>query len=110
MLLNGRRLAPATTGVIGYDVNLLPMAAIGRIEILKDGAAATYGSDAVAGVVNFITKRDFEGMSLEASYNYIDGSDGDYTANGSYRLQGRELGHAVRSRLPPSLGAEHAGS
>ena len=88
VLLNGRRLAPATTGVIGYDANLLPTAAIGRIEILKDGAAATYGSDAVAGVVNFITKRDFEGMSLEASYNYIDGSDGDYTANGSYGYKG----------------------
>lgn len=88
VLLNGRRLAPATTGVIGYDANLLPTAAIGRIEILKDGAAATYGSDAVAGVVNFLTKRDFEGMSLEASYNYIDGSDGDYTANGAYGHKG----------------------
>ena len=85
------------------------MAAIGRIEILKDGAAATYGSDAVAGVVNFITKRGFEGMSLEASYNYIEDSDGDYTANALVRLQGRKLGHAGRRRLSPALGAEHAG-
>jgi iron complex outermembrane receptor protein len=81
VLLNGRRLAPATVGVIGYDVNLLPMAAIGRIEILKDGAAATYGSDAVAGVVNFITKSGFDGLSLESSYTYVEDTDGDYTGN-----------------------------
>jgi iron complex outermembrane receptor protein len=80
VLLNGRRLAISPAN-IGYDANLLPIAAIGRIEVLKDGAAATYGSDAVAGVVNFITKTGFEGVSLDASYNYIDGSDGDYTAN-----------------------------
>jgi iron complex outermembrane recepter protein len=88
VLLNGRRLAPATVGVIGYDVNLLPMAAVGRIEILKDGAAATYGSDAVAGVVNFITKSGFEGLSLESSYTYIEDSDGDYLANAVYGTKG----------------------
>lgn len=88
VLMNGRRLAPATTGVIGYDTNLLPMAAIGRIEILKDGAAATYGSDAVAGVVNFITRSGFEGLSLEASYNYVEDTDGDYTANALYGFKG----------------------
>ncbi|HEY0681599.1 MAG TPA: TonB-dependent receptor [Steroidobacter sp.] len=81
VLMNGRRLAQSPAGTIGYDVNLLPTAAMGRIEILKDGAAATYGSDAVAGVVNFITKRGYEGLNLEGSYNYIDGSDGDYSAN-----------------------------
>jgi iron complex outermembrane receptor protein len=80
VLMNGRRLAASPTGN-GVDTNLLPMAAIGRIEVLKDGAAATYGSDAVAGVVNFITKTNVEGLSLDASYSYIDGSDGDYTAN-----------------------------
>jgi iron complex outermembrane receptor protein len=88
VLLNGRRLAPATVGVIGYDVNLLPMAAIGRIEVLKDGAAATYGSDAVAGVVNFITKTGFEGLSLESSYSYIEDSDGDYLGNIAWGTKG----------------------
>lgn len=88
VLMNGRRLAPSTVGVIGYDVNLLPAAAIGRIEILKDGAAATYGSDAVAGVVNFITKKGFEGLSLEAGYSYIEDSDGDYNANILYGTKG----------------------
>ncbi|WP_153067012.1 TonB-dependent receptor domain-containing protein [Steroidobacter cummioxidans] len=80
VLMNGRRIAGSPTGS-GVDTNLLPMAAIGRIEVLKDGAAATYGSDAVAGVVNFITKTNVEGLALDASYSYIDGSDGDYHAN-----------------------------
>ncbi|HEY5756366.1 MAG TPA: TonB-dependent receptor plug domain-containing protein, partial [Steroidobacter sp.] len=80
VLMNGRRIAGSPTGN-GVDTNLLPMAAIGRIEVLKDGAAATYGSDAVAGVVNFITKTNVEGLSLDASYSYIDGTDGDYHAN-----------------------------
>jgi iron complex outermembrane receptor protein len=80
VLMNGRRIAGSPTGN-GVDTNLLPMAAIGRIEVLKDGAAATYGSDAVAGVVNFITKTNVEGLALDASYSYIDGSDGDYHAN-----------------------------
>lgn len=80
VLMNGRRIAGSPTGQ-GVDTNLLPMAAIGRIEVLKEGAAATYGSDAVAGVVNFITKTNVEGLSLDASYSYIDGSDGDYHAN-----------------------------
>lgn len=80
VLMNGRRIAGSPTGN-GVDTNLLPMAAMGRIEVLKDGAAATYGSDAVAGVVNFITRTNVEGLSLDASYSYIDGSDGDYHAN-----------------------------
>ncbi|MBL8268369.1 TonB-dependent receptor plug domain-containing protein [Steroidobacter sp.] len=80
VLLNGRRIASSPTGN-GVDTNLLPMAAIGRIEVLKDGAAATYGSDAVAGVVNFITKSNVDGLSLDGSYSYVDGSEGDYSAN-----------------------------
>ena len=47
------------------DTNILPAAAIGRLEVLKDGAAATYGSDAIAGVVNFITKKSFQGLEGE---------------------------------------------
>lgn len=80
VLMNGRRLAGSPVGS-GVDTNLLPMAAIGRIEVLKDGAAATYGSDAVAGVVNFITKTNVEGLSLDGSYSYIEDTDGEYSAN-----------------------------
>lgn len=82
VLLDGKRLAPnpfAFAGNGSVDTNILPMAAVGRIEILKDGAAATYGSDAVAGVVNFITRTDFEGFEVGGDYKFVDGSDGDYT-------------------------------
>lgn len=79
VLLNGKRVVSAGTGVPVVDINLLPQSAIGRIEILKDGAAATYGSDAVAGVVNFITRSDQQGFQASGDYRYIRGSTGDYT-------------------------------
>ena len=66
------------------DINVLPFAAIGRIEVLKDGAAATYGSDAIAGVVNFITRKNTEGVEVTGSYKYIDGADG---TNGDWDAQ-----------------------
>ena len=84
VLLDGKRLAPnpfAFAGNGSVDTNILPLAAVGRIEILKDGAAATYGSDAVAGVVNFITRTGFEGFEVGGDYKFVDGSDGDYTVN-----------------------------
>ena len=77
VLLNGRRFTPSPR-TDGVDVNLFPMAAIGRIEVLKDGAAATYGSDAIAGVVNFITRNDLDGFELQANYGAIQDSDGEY--------------------------------
>ncbi len=82
VLLNGRRMAYNPFGLIGtvVDTNLIPSSAIGRVEVLKDGAAATYGSDAVAGVVNFITKTNQEGFEVGGDFKAIDGSDGNYTA------------------------------
>ena len=80
VLLNGRRFAGPTA--YGADTNLIPEAAIGRVEILKDGAAATYGSDAIGGVVNFLTRTNFRGLELNADYRRVPGSKGDYTASG----------------------------
>ena len=63
VLLNGQRLpTDAVTGAV--DLNLIPMAAVERMEILKDGASATYGSDALGGVVNIITRKDFTGSQV----------------------------------------------
>ncbi len=79
VLLNGKRIvASGGSGIPIVDVNLIPSSAIGRIEVLKDGAAATYGSDAIAGVVNFITRTNQDGFKASADYRYIAGSKGDY--------------------------------
>lgn len=68
VLLNGRRLAPSGVGS-AINVNNLPQALVERVEIITGGATTVYGSDAVAGVVNFITRSDFTGLSVEASTN-----------------------------------------
>ncbi len=67
VLLNGRRVAPATSGTT-IDINSIPLAAIERIEVLTDGASALYGSDAIAGVVNFILKRGEAPFVFDARY------------------------------------------
>ncbi|KZN53684.1 hypothetical protein N474_20340 [Pseudoalteromonas luteoviolacea CPMOR-2] len=65
VLLNGKRLVAGGTGANDSpDLNMIPMGLVERIDILKDGASAIYGADAVAGVVNIITKSDFNGMQL----------------------------------------------
>ncbi|MBP6750500.1 MAG: TonB-dependent receptor, partial [Xanthomonadaceae bacterium] len=66
VLLNGRRVA--THGLKGrsVDLNAIPFAAIERVEVLRDGASAIYGTDAIGGVINFITKRDFQGGQASA--------------------------------------------
>ncbi|HEY8572014.1 TonB-dependent receptor domain-containing protein [Phenylobacterium sp.] len=70
-LLNGRRGSENTSNIPGM--------ALARTEVLKDGAAVTYGADAVGGVVNFITRERFVGLEAQGQYKYIDGSDGDYS-------------------------------
>lgn len=68
ILLNGRRLAnfasPGTSS--GVDLNSIPSAAIQRVEVLKDGASAIYGADAIGGVINFITRPDYQGAEISA--------------------------------------------
>ena len=79
VLLNGRRVSPAgSRGSVGSaDLNVLPSAVVDRIEILKDGASSIYGSDAVAGVVNIITRKNIEGVTLEAQYNNPEAGGGE---------------------------------
>ncbi|MGH8021244.1 MAG: TonB-dependent receptor domain-containing protein [Opitutaceae bacterium] len=86
VLINGRRVAPypigdgATTAFV--DLNSFPLAAIDRIEVLKDGASATYGADAVAGVVNIITRRNYEGSEATIRYgNTTEKDSGEVIAN-----------------------------
>lgn len=73
ILLNGRRMTPSAyanpnngTSTL-YDLNSIPLSAIERVEIFKDGASAVYGSDAVGGVINFITRKDYTGFQVGAT-------------------------------------------
>jgi outer membrane receptor protein involved in Fe transport len=85
-LVNGRRVAASSfaNGSENFvDINAIPMAAIDRIEILTTGASAVYGADAVAGVINLVLRKDFEGLRLSASYgDSTRGTDeGKFNAN-----------------------------
>ena len=106
VLFNGRRVAGSTRSLGSVDINIFPTAAIGRVEVLKDGAAATYGSDAIGGVVNFITRKNLDGLEVSGQYQGIKGSDGDYEVNATWGkvLEGGNLifsaGYRRRSELP----------
>ncbi|QPF71795.1 TonB-dependent receptor [Roseateles sp. DAIF2] len=69
VLLNGRRVS--THGMSGgaVDLNAIPMAAVARVEVLKDGASAIYGTDAIGGVINFILKKDMQGVDVAVTYS-----------------------------------------
>ncbi len=87
VLLNGRRLANYAFQGAAVDVNSIPLAAIERVEILKDGASAVYGTDAIGGVINFILRKDYQG--IEGSYfktkTRRGGGDNEkYTVTGGY--------------------------
>ncbi|QGZ41469.1 TonB-dependent receptor [Pseudoduganella flava] len=83
VLLNGRRIAPYGLADDGQkvfaDLNIIPAEAVERVEILKDGASAIYGSDAIAGVVNVILRRDYVGTTVRASQGLSNESDGGDT-------------------------------
>ena len=110
VLLNGRRqtFSPNAIGEqaqLFVDTNMIPASAIKRIEVLKDGAAALYGSDAIAGVVNFITNKDFEGFSVGGDFEFVEGSDGNYNLSMAHGVQFENgswvtsAGYNIRSEL-----------
>jgi iron complex outermembrane receptor protein len=87
VLLNGRRAGPAGTRgqVSSFDLNVIPQSSIDRVEILKDGASSIYGSDAIAGVVNIITKSNPDGGAIDvfASQPFEEGGE-QYRVSGNY--------------------------
>jgi iron complex outermembrane receptor protein len=83
VLLNGRRLANHSFDAAAVDLNAIPLAAVDRIEVLRDGASAIYGTDAIGGVVNFILKRDFKGVEVSASYSRPEAGSAGETTRGS---------------------------
>ena len=83
VLLNGKRLGISTSGL--QDISAIPASAIERIEVLKDGASSIYGSDAIAGVVNIITRTNFEGAEANVYYGQYSQGDGAIT-NGDFTM------------------------
>ena len=93
VLLNGRRSAYVPAQLPGgryVDVNTIPGIAVERMDVLKEGAGAIYGSDAIAGVVNFVTRNRFEGLEVQASHEYYAGG-GDSRFSG---IWGERFGRA----------------
>jgi iron complex outermembrane receptor protein len=109
VLLNGRRMTPSAyanpnngTSTL-YDLNSIPISAIDRVEVYKDGASAVYGSDAIGGVINFITRSDYQGLQFKAlvgmngnqefkkSSISATGGFGDFATDGYNVLAGADL-------------------
>lgn len=87
VLLDGKRINISAfstyVGTYAVDLNTIPVAMIDRIEVLKDGASALYGSDAIGGVVNIITKKDFNGVEVSGRYGFATGKGVYNEARGS---------------------------
>lgn len=87
VLLNGRRAGPAGTrgGVSSFDLNVLPQSIAERIDILKTGASSIYGSDAIAGVVNIMTKKDIDGLEMNMNVGIPqEGGGEEYRINATW--------------------------
>jgi iron complex outermembrane recepter protein len=88
VLLNSRRVVASGTGGV-TDLNILPVALLERSEVLTGGASSVYGADAISGVLNFITKKNFSGIQLDANYGLTERGDGanyrvDLTVGGNF--------------------------
>ena len=95
ILINGRRMLHLGGADGGADVNAIPASAVERIEVLTVGASSVYGSDAVAGVVNFIMRKDFEGMQASVDYGISSRQDGQRTGGSFTFGQSGEKGNVV---------------
>ena len=88
VLVNGTRLMPGDPILPAADVNTIPAAMVDHIEVLTGGASAVYGSDAIAGVVNFIMRKDFEGVEFDAEYGIDQHTNSNTYAQNLYNQAG----------------------
>jgi iron complex outermembrane receptor protein len=126
VLLNGRRLTPSAYAdpndgnSVLYDLNSIPLSAIERVEVLQDGASAVYGSDAIAGVINFILKSNYNGAELSARYSANDNNNfgkkgfsaifghGDLDVNGYSFMVTADLNQRDRTARKEATDIEYA--
>ena len=98
VLLNGRRAGPAGVrgAVSAFDLNVIPLDAIQSIDVLKTGASSIYGSDAIAGIVNLITKKDLRGLEVSGFVSVPDTGGGEqYSLSATYGMALGDRGHAM---------------
>jgi outer membrane receptor protein involved in Fe transport len=105
VLIDGRRMpyGGVTSASAAPDINQIPTAMIERVDILTGGASAVYGSDAVAGVVNFIMKKDFEGVEVTSQYNFY-WHENDFSGPGQQKLRDTIEDSAPPTRAIPAAG------
>jgi iron complex outermembrane receptor protein len=87
VLLNGRRLAPLQDSGSAVNLNSIPMSAVERVEVLTDGASALYGADAIAGVINFILKKNYQGLTVDGGLvapSHEGGKSGNVSITGGF--------------------------
>ncbi|WP_284734584.1 TonB-dependent receptor domain-containing protein [Sphingosinicella terrae] len=96
VLINGRRLVPGDPTVPVPDINVIPTSIVERVDVLTGGASSVYGSDAVAGVVNFVMDTDFEGFRLDAQYSFYQ-HDNDDSRDLNQALDRRGFGYPTGS-------------
>ena len=82
VLIDGKRMPYGSPNDAAADLNLIPSQMVERVDVLTGGASAVYGSDALAGVVNFVMKKDFEGFQVDAQYGFFN-HENDYDTNGN---------------------------
>jgi len=109
VLIDGHRLAPSDTGIV-VDVSAIPLSAIERVEIMTDGASAIYGADAVAGVVNFILRKNYSGEETWVRYGAADGRTRQEQIAGQSLGRQWEGGNGFLSLQYQKLGALNAGA
>jgi len=114
VLIDGRRMpyGGVTSASVAPDINQIPTSMIERVDVLTGGASAVYGSDAVAGVVNFIMKKDFEGVEVTSQYNFY-WHENDYSGPGQQKLRdtiaGLEATNPSQYALPSDSVTDGAG-
>ena len=101
VLIDGRRMGYGSPADTAADLNQIPGQLVERVEVLTGGASAVYGSDAIAGVVNFIMKKDLEGIQINAQYGfYQHHNDYDGTGNVRAEIERRALTNPAEFKLP----------
>ena len=113
VLLNGRRIANSAFTASAPDINTIPFAAIERVEVLRDGASALYGTDAIAGVINFITRKDYRGGTITLGMDapqHPGGAQHEAQLGFGSRRPGQGRRERLRFRRLPEAGRDQARS